>query len=229
MDNLGENMRKKKHCITFCFVFIFITYNSIFGQDLCHKVIKQNVSINARATDIESVLQAISFVTPVPIGFESSAVNGAIEKVDLTISNQPVDFILNGIIKQLRSYKWDCHEGVINIYPITGSNKLFDVKVKELKVENVLDKDLGMVILGLPEIASEINELQLKVKLKKEKTYSLKTVVASPNIKPPIITVSFQSNTFREILNKLLKEYGVIYWSLIINSKDKTIYLSLKY
>jgi hypothetical protein len=117
-----------------------------------------------------------------------------------------LDERLNLITQMNPNYKWKDEQGVINLAPTKFTPKLFNVKIRNVKV--MFDTNLNLAlseILGLPEVVEKLKELNLRRGLQ------FGGLQSPPSNRLPTEMI-FKNKTLQQILNEIVKKRGRGIW-----------------
>jgi hypothetical protein len=211
--------------IAIVFVVIILSNQTLLGQSVNQNPLDILVNINVEEIKVERVLESLSTVANVPIGFEFivSKENKNDHLITLNASQEKLSTILNMIIEQISNYKWSFSDGIINICPKVFSNKILDFQIKEAKLDNILYAKLGQTILTLPDIAKQ----SMKAGYVNDLTYfdekEITSLITKYSWQNPKISLSrtFSSVTLRDLLNEMLKSGDAIYWVVRVENGEK--------
>ena len=127
----------------------------------------------------------------------------------IDVENGSLKDVLNIIVGQMKNYKWEINDGVVNIFPSLGRDEKFE-KLLELKINNfnleLADRPLPngkpiflirTKIFELPEITKFLEENNLRFGRYRESVDNLRRKLKNE--------VNFSNLTFRQLLNKTTK------------------------
>lgn len=123
--------------------------------------------------------------------------------ISIDIENGTVKEVFDIIVPQMKNYKWEINDGVVNIIPKVGRDERYE-RLLNLKVKNYfLEKGAPIGI-----IRTKIFQLPETVEFLYENKISFKMIRAHPNFirRIPGIEFDYSDLTFRELLNKITKE-----------------------
>ncbi len=121
----------------------------------------------------------------------------------INVKDERLEDVLNTIIAQMKNYKWEINDDVVNIFPIRGR----DERYASLLNLNIKNFDLGKPtppiflvrnkLITLPEIKSFLDENKLFISFYRESLDNLARKLPSE--------LSFSNLTLRELFNKITK------------------------
>lgn len=128
-------------------------------------------------------------------------------KFTISADNEPLENVLNQIVLQMKHYKWEINDGVVNIFPMIGRDPRFEnlmnVKVKSFINRNGIgteSKKIGYIqgnVLMTPEIIEYLRENNLGLTTSHN---------FSPNRGRELpCDLKYSNVTFKELLNKITK------------------------
>lgn len=122
----------------------------------------------------------------------------------VNVENGKLEDVLNQIVRQMKIYKWEINDDVVNIFPIRGRDKryknLLELKIKYFNLRKPFD--IGSIrkeIFNLPEVIKflEKNEIFSTVYLSSTLLENLDRLI--------YLDIEFSDLTLRELLNKITK------------------------
>lgn len=120
----------------------------------------------------------------------------------INADNERLEDVMDKIVEQMKNYKWEINDDVINIIPTKGRDKRYQALL-ELNIGNFMlekDKEIAFIrrrVFDLPEVKSFLIENNiLTTKTRSFGLYTQRKLEAELN---------FSNLTFRELLNKITK------------------------
>ena len=95
---------------------LLVMLSTLQAQNQDNRILKRTVELNLRASIWEAVHDLAE--KGIPIGFEAREHWNVYTDTRVVLSGGTVEEILNSIVKQDASYRWEEVDGVINIYPV---------------------------------------------------------------------------------------------------------------
>lgn len=198
---------------------------AVFGQ----LIVKYNVPIGFEESTLDSEHNDYDFETNLPYFKEQMAVKPDTEQkavkkdgeikvsiklspyfevkqhwITVNIENGSLEDVLNQIVSQMKNYKWEINDDVVNIFPTQGRDERYE-KLLELNIENfnlkVQNPPIFVIrnrILALPEFKKFLEENKL------EYDFSRGYAFATLDRRLPE-GMNFSNLKFRELLNKITK------------------------
>lgn len=117
--------------------------------------------------------------------------------------NEKLEDVLNTVVGQMKNYKWEINDDVVNIFPAQGRDERYK-KLLELNVQNfTLKKDwqiffIRTKLFKLPEFQKFLDENKLF-------TYDYRSVFLGDIYRKLDVDLNFSNLTFKELLNKITK------------------------
>lgn len=210
-------------------LFICLCFSSAIGQETPTDLKDKRITVKAKDKPLSAVFYHLMAVYDVPIGMEGSTLDKGTSdfmfnpnlpyvgqefsrrdwqyKVDnnlLTIEfeNARLETVLDEIVRQMKNYKWEINDEVVNIVPTKGRDARYE-KLLAIKIGNFsFQKDFLVAqirndILDLPEVKKFLSE---------NKLHSTKLRPYTGNVGRRLpIEMKFSDLTFRELLNKIAK------------------------
>jgi hypothetical protein len=193
--------------------------NKALGYIFHHLIVKCDVPIGFERSEADSGNSEFDFTTIIPSGekvFKSKDANFTATVITNPVfrakerfftvkaDNKRLEDVLNIIIGQMKGYKWEINNDVVNIFPVTGRDKRYE-KLLEMKIANFTlgeQEITGLIrnkLFALPEFIEFLNE---------NKLYS--DTVSSTGDWDSLFRyipkgISFSNITFKELLNKITK------------------------
>lgn len=205
-----------------CFSFSFAQENSTNLKDkkitlklkdkplsivFLHLMVKYDVPIGMEGSTLENENADYVFNTNLPYrrpGSEFVDRPYAIKNHLLTVDVEDVSLetVMDEIVKQMKNYKWEINDEVVNIIPTNGRDKRYE-KLLAIKIDNFsFQKDfpIGQIrndLLDLPEIKKFLSE---------NKILSTKRRAFISNVSRLLpAEMNYSNLTLRELLNKITK------------------------
>lgn len=121
----------------------------------------------------------------------------------INAENEKLEDVLNKIVKQMKNYKWEINEGVVNIFPIRGRNskfeKLLETKVSKFQLEkNQRISLIRTLLFEMPEFKDFL--LKNNLFILRNRSGLLEKL-----FRPIPAELNFSNLTFKELLNKITK------------------------
>jgi hypothetical protein len=219
-------MNKK---IIFLALFICLCFSSAIGQETPTDLKDKKITIKGKDKPLWAVFYRLMAAYDVPIGMEASTLDKgtsdfmfnpnlpyigqefstrdgyyAVKNNLLTLEfeNARLETVLDEIVRQMKNYKWEINDGVVNIVPTKGRDARYE-KLLELRIGNFsFQKDFNVAqirndVLDLPEVQKFLSD---------NKIFSTKLRPYTGNVSRSLpIEMKFSDLTFRELLNKITK------------------------
>lgn len=127
------------------------------------------------------------------------------QRISISFENAVVSDVIDEIVRQMPGYKWEMNDGVVNIIRHRDRDPLFekllDLKVSNLDLENPAIYMIASEILAMPELLDFANDNGLCVVNLDEISWKYSKRQHSGKIQ-------FSDLTFRELLNNIAKIKG---------------------
>ena len=196
MKEKRKVMKKKAGIIVInCLILLLVANSFSFGQEKTIELKDKKITLNLENKSLDVIFCYLIQQYDVPIGLEGSTLDNDHE--DYLFQTQPlssrqIDYIITGsgikrdrtfsinvkdaglemvldqIVRQMKYYKWEINDGVVNIIPVRGRDERYE-KLMELKINNyTLEKDMptGFVktkIYDLPEVKAFLAENKIHI------------------------------------------------------------------
>lgn len=123
--------------------------------------------------------------------------------ITINAENERLEDVLNQIVKQMKYYKWEINDEVVNIFPLEGRDERFrellEIPIKDFTFNKSSPiKNIKVLILELPEI---------KMFLDENKILSIASYIGLTRDLERSLSadINFSNLTFGELLNKITK------------------------
>lgn len=251
LNAYGETMRKKiTNIILSCAITLFGGMFIVYGQEKSPELkVNKRITIKKENKPLDEILYYLIVKYDIAIGFEESTLDrdhddyefttnlpfvnasgiriaGGVTPIErhwltVNVEDGTLTEVLNIIVGQMRNYKWEINDDVINIFPISGRDeryeKLLALNIGNFKIES--RKPIFLIrdnLFALPEVVKFLNE---------NKIYSTTNRENFDFVDRKLPTeLNFSNVTFRDLLNKItkVKRGGwILKQSDISNSKEK--------
>jgi hypothetical protein len=127
--------------------------------------------------------------------------------VTIACENERLEIVLNRIVKQVKNYKWEINDGVVNIYPIRERDKRFK-QLLALKVKKFIFQkgdtisDITKSIKLLPEFSAFAAENNFRFNGGRS---GMESVLREQYGRTVNQGMDFSNLTFRDLLNRVTK------------------------
>ncbi len=140
--------------------------------------------------------------------------------VSLDLENASIEDVFNAIVPQMGNYDWSMRDGVINIFPVIGRDRLLadllDLKIRHFRLqEGSMVSDIILALLDLPEFQHFRKTNRITFSPIREGS---STLIETQYGRPIDGAMHFENITFRDLLNQItrIKKGG---WILKIQGK----------
>lgn len=223
-------MKKKTFIIVLNLLIVLgIGISDTFAQENSPDLKDKKITLKLKNKPLSLVFSYLMVKYDVPIGMEGSTLDNdnadyvfnpnlpfrepgstladgdfAIKNHLLTIEveNASLETVLDEIVKQMKNYRWEINDEVVNIIPIKGRDERYE-KLLAMNISNFSfqkDSVIGQIrnnILDLPEVKKFLSE---------HKIFSTKWRAFAVTAGRPLpVQMNFSNLTFRELLNKITK------------------------
>ena len=207
-------MRKILTPITFiCCLLIASTSFSLspFGQTLEDDLLNQPIELHLTNATLSNTLSKLSVDWRVPIGLERSYLYSDEPKLNIDVKNGTLKDVLNLIVEQEPSYRWEVRDGAINFVPAQAREqffeKLLDTRVSRFAPKKGMTKfDLRNTLTDLPEVRTLLEAASITVR--KVSDYPYKPSIYS-NMD---VDLSISDTDVRGVLNKVVRDSEYKLW-----------------
>ncbi|HRH40925.1 MAG TPA: hypothetical protein PKY82_04720 [Pyrinomonadaceae bacterium] len=202
------------------FIAVFGFSQICFSQStIDNSLLNKKVSVFIDNFSVESSLNYLSVKSNIPIGFVEAKDSERIQKtISLKIIKGTVENILNKIVEADNRYSWSFEQGIINVYPKESQFRLEEIQLDIFEINDIEIEEIHSIIFNHPKVKSEIVKHNLKP--------SLGVNYDGPLRENPRVKLSFRHKKIKDILNKLLIDKSVRFWS-ITNFGDKNELISI--
>lgn len=168
-------------------------------------VLEKQITVSLQSVSVKDALLYISGKSKVRIGFIGVIGDEGNKKVTLDIRQGSVRQVLNELITQVDSYKWDISNDIINVLPTYCQNKVAALKIDFLELSDKKLDEVGTAILDAPEVRIGITNMGVS------KTEELKYSGAP---RRSLVSIVLSNQTVREGLNEIASKGFASFWSL---------------
>lgn len=208
-------MRFQSNLLIFTSLFIallFILPLQSFGQKTNQELLDTVISKEFKDITLIYVLDSIRQDYGIPIVFEvadSGYISGNpidLNTFDINLEAGKLSDVLDSIIKQKPSYKWEIVDGVVNFVPIKNRNpfieKLLNTQIKSFSLKNyTFSNEIDRQLEVIPEVAELLKHNNITV----NDIYfvSFRLGANYPEIEG---NLTLSNVTFKELLNGIVKK-----------------------
>ncbi len=178
------------------------------GNILYYLIVKYDVAIGFEESTLDINHDDYEFITNLPNFIPNRPVitsgdpSSTEHRFTINVENGKLEDVLNIVVGQLKNYKWEVNDDIVNIFPIKGRNEKYK-KLLELNIEQfTLEKNKPIFLirnrlLALPEVVDF---------LQNQKTYSsLNRGDFDFTSRKLPVELNFSNLTFKQLLNKITK------------------------
>jgi hypothetical protein len=151
--------------------------------------------------DFTMALANLTTTYGVTVGLELD--NQRYQTVSLSLTDANVTDVMTAIAQSSKKYQWRQTGGVIDVWPIAGSNPLLETRINSFNVKDVSPSDAFDQLLNLPEVQASMAGLNLK---RRAPDVSFEKVSSSR------FSVNLEGMSLREALNKIAQESHIGIW-----------------
>ena len=177
-----------------------------------NKILERQVIVDLKETSVKDALLYVSGKAKVKIGFiETMKKEERGKKITVQILRGTVRNILDEIIIQDNSYKWEITNNIINVIPSCYPNEIANLKIGFLELTNKRLDEVGTAILDVPEVQIGIANLG------KQQTDEVK--YSGPPRRTPV-SIVLSNITVRDGLNEILNKGFAGFWALEMRGEE---------
>ncbi len=152
--------------------------------------------------------------------------------ITLDIKNGKLSDVLDQIVNQMANYKWEIHDGVVNIFPIRGRDKRFE-ELLETKIEifnlaaGKTVNDITFRILIMKEFKGWLSRNKLRFNPARTGSSILIDAQYGRTVETEM---KFSGLSFRDLLNKITKTKKggwILKWQSVFANGEEYIYLDI--
>lgn len=152
--------------------------------------------------------------------------------ITVNITNGKLSEVFDKIVSQMKNYKWEFNDGVVNIFPIHGRDERFQ-ELLETKIEK-FELAKGNTVEGITITIMTLREFRnwlSKNKLHFNPARTGPSILLNAQYKRKMdISINFSNLSFRELLNKItkIKKGGwILKWQGVFNNGIENIDLDI--
>ena len=198
---------------------LMIGGSSASGQTTTVNLLEQRITLDIKQGTFLYALSTLCVDHRIPIGFELALSHKARYHLNIHLENARLEDVLNEIVGQETSYRWELRDGVINIIPITARDdfveKLLNTPIRRFEQPSKLGKfQIRDAIVELPEVLA-----LLKVNGITASHYGYFYSYPSRYTNEKV-DLSISGTDVRGILNKVIKETEYNMWTVSRSGKN---------
>jgi hypothetical protein len=174
------------------------------SQKTTTNLLEQRITLHIKQATFLYALSTLCVDYRIPIGFEPALGHKAQYHLNIDLDNATLENVLNEIVAQETSYKWELRDGVINVIPINSRDdfveKLLNTEIRQFEPPKTLGKfQIRDAIVELPEVVALLKANGIKAS---HYGYSY-----NPSLKiDKRIDLSISGTDVRGVLNKVIRE-----------------------
>ena len=151
--------------------------------------------------DMAALLASLANPYGVTIGLELDTQR--YHQVSVSLMDATVTDVMNAIVQSSKKYQWRQTGGIVEVWPLAGSNPLLETRISSFNVKDVSPSEAFDQLLSLPEVQANITALNLKRR--------------PPDISPGKLSgsrfsVNLKEVSLREALDKIAQESHIEIW-----------------
>jgi hypothetical protein len=151
--------------------------------------------------DMEALLAALPNVYGVTMGLELDTQR--YHRVSLSLTDATVTDVMNALVQSSKKYQWQQTGGIVDVWPLAGSNLLLETRISSFNVKDVSPSEAFDQLLNLPEVQANMTALNLKRRAPE----------GSPGkLRDSRFSVNLEGVSLREALNKITQESRLEIW-----------------
>ena len=218
-----------KHKIIILLLLTCLCFSFSFAQDNSTDLKDKKITLKLKDARLSIVFLHLMVKYDVPIGMEGSTLDndnadymfnpnlpyvvpnsrrsdGYLDVkghlLTLDFENASLETVMDEIVRQMKNYKWEINDEVVNIIPIKGRDKRFE-KLLAMHIRNFSFKKGFMIaqirnnIIDLPEVQKFLGEQ--KILSTKWHVYGVNSYRELP------VEINFSNLSLRDLLNKITK------------------------
>lgn len=198
----------------------------LYSQENLQHLLEQRVSsIEIIKDDPQRALAILAneYKIPIAVEFPSNMPRKDSTPVPcLELENVSIKEVLNGIINCNPDYWWSSEDRFVKVASNAAATPkdILDVFIDHIEVKDQRSAQIRKTIAELPEIRAKLQETGYEI--------HYLPVLGAGEANQPFISFSLSKVTLREVLNYLIQNTHLKYWSVSrVNTKAKIISLSL--
>jgi hypothetical protein len=212
--------------------------NAVAAQVSDSALLDKQIEINLTDTSVTEVLSFLAVHENIPVGLERAydyrdrlmqsmvVIDGRINWIPSAISirSGTVRAILDSLVAQDTSYKWDVFDGVVNVFPAVNRDdflaQFLDARVERFSWTKDVDRfEVRNKLVRMPEIAAFLNKHGVT---SLDRVYDTGVATFIENR-----TFEVKSGNIRTTLNRIVTECPFKMWTLErIGDEKETLLLS---
>jgi hypothetical protein len=151
--------------------------------------------------DMAALLASLANPYGVTIGLELDTQR--YHQVSVSLMDATVTDVMNAIVQSSKKYQWRQTGGIVEVWPLAGSNPLLETRISSFNVKDVSPTEAFDRLFNLPEVQATMTGWNLKRR--------------APDSPPGKLTssrfsVNLEGVTLREALDKIAQESHIEIW-----------------
>ncbi len=177
------------------------------------------LTVCAKDSSFETILESIAVTSGVPIGFERTNFSRSEEtKITISVSNMGIEDVMDQLILKMPDYVWFFDDQVINVLPKNSLARIPDIALGDITLDARQGSDLSMSLTSNTAIIAGFERNRSKLlSATKAPDESLNTGYISIPVRIKPTTdgpIHFRSKFFRALLNEILRTGHANFWML---------------
>ena len=152
--------------------------------------------------DFTNLMAALPNAFGVTVGLELDA--QARQSVRVSLLDPTLPDVMNAIVQSSKKYTWRETNGLVEVWPTTGSNPLLETRISSFNAKDVSPSEAFDQLVNLPEVQAAIKSMNLK---RRAPDVPMKTTYNN-------FSVNLEGVSLRQALNKIASDSGIQIWVL---------------
>ena len=151
--------------------------------------------------DMAMLLANLSNTYGVTVGLELDTQR--YQRVAVSLQDATMTDVMNAIAQSSKKYQWSQTGGVVDFWPLAGSNPLLEARISSFNVKDRSPSDTLDQLFNLPEVQAKMTELHLKRRAPEG---------AREKFSGSTFSLNLEGVTLREALSKIAQESHLGIW-----------------
>jgi hypothetical protein len=159
-------------------------------------------------TTLQGALDEVAAKYQIQVGLEYAVQDKDLQPITLDLSAKDVDTVLAQLINQKPEYVWSFEDNVYDVYPRSNPDSILDVSIHDFTIEGLSSKEAARLLGEIPEIKKWLTTRSVS----RREFENCVGSCGQPSAK--LATVSLKDVTFRTLLNTLIRQFGMMDWTV---------------
>lgn len=154
--------------------------------------------------EFTNLLAALPNAFGVTVGLELDAQSQARQSIRVSLLDPTLPDVMNAIVQSSKKYTWRETNGLVEVWPVTGSNPLLETRISNFNAKDVSPSEAFDQLINLPEVQAAMKSMNLK---RRAPDVPMKTTYNN-------FSVNLEGVSLRQALNMIASGSGIQIWVL---------------